>query len=226
MIKELIEHFISATFISGVLIYLGKHISVKLLDSVVETYKHKLTINLEEFKRKQQQALQEYSIRHSKLHQDRSEIIKILYKKIVHLESKVERYVNWSNNIKLYMNDNIIITDDIKEQGVTYYKESIEVLSDDVICEFMEYVKENEIFFSDELMVLLEHFIISLRKISSLRSIAKMSLERKFMYEGSEINVLEDDKWAERLLKIHSEIQNVKKEIRNEFKSLLGVIGS
>ena len=223
ILQSIVTTVISTTVIIGILGFIGKAFITKFFDGVVEKYKSQLNHNLEEFKSKNQSLLEENKIRYSRLHEDRANIIRDLYKRLLDLESKINAYVYSSEAVSRKSSPIIEISDEVIEQSKRNYEESINQLSDELIFGFLNYVEENEIFFNEDLMQCLNKLKHSLYSIRALHNISKESLEGKLIHGGKIINVAEDKDWNESLGKILSEIKSIKAEIKKEFRNLLGV---
>ncbi|MBN1052221.1 hypothetical protein FDB28_10380 [Clostridium botulinum] len=216
IVKYIISIIIGGGFVTVAVVYIGKIFIGKIFDGMVETYKHKLSTELEKFKVEQQKLLNEYKIKYSRLHDDRANIIIELYRKLVKLQKEIELFTLNAESI------NEVMTDDIDENNVIFeirkdeevYKNRCSELQEEMFDDFINFVYENTIFFTDDLMKLLNELIKLFCAMKILTGIAKESIEdkRKFSYSvisNSELGI--------------KKIKDVKKEIEKEFRSLLGV---
>lgn len=219
-IIETIKYLISTGLITAAIIYIGKIVVGKVFDGLVETYKYKLNTELEEFKSKQQKALNEYKIRYSRLHEDRAGIIVELYKKLVRIESRLEKFVQWNNmmRVDLTITPNINF-DDLDPYFKEEYVKSMEQLPRDMFVDFFTFVHENDIFFTEDLV----ESLIKLNKLLSTISIFTNMSKDTFENGQLEYQVKKDNKSFNNLIEILKRIKDIKKELQKEFRYLLGV---
>lgn len=215
---EIVKYFISIGFITAAIVFIGKVAVGKLFDGLVETYKYKLDTELEEFKANQQKILDEYKITYSRLHEDRANIIVELYKKLVRIESKLETFVQWNRMMRI----NPVITpninfDDFDMYEKEEYKKSMEEINKELFYDFFDFVHENDIFFTEDLV---ESLIKLNELLSRMRIFASIS---KDTFDRGELEQKLDNKSDNIFIETLRSIKNIKKELQKEFRILLGV---
>lgn len=129
---NLIHFLISIEAISGVIIYLGKKILDKLLESGVEKYKNELNITLETHKNK----LQLEHHKFTKLHVEQCEVIRGIYKKIQKLSFLLNDFL-------------VLIKENRRLERFDFENTIMPCITASMECE--EYFKENEILLSENL---------------------------------------------------------------------------
>lgn len=220
-IVEILKYFIGTGLVTAAIIFVGKKAIEKICDGLVETYKFNLNTELEGFKAKQQKVLEEYKITYSKLHENRSNVIIELYKRLVRLEGKIELFVQWSGLIykDISNGDPGPKIDELLEYGIENFKKSVEDLQEDMFQDFNNFVNENDIFFTQNITISLIELNKNLSTINILKEVVNDFLhDNKFKH-----NVKDVDKFNETLEKALIKIQSIKKELRNEFQGILGV---
>jgi hypothetical protein len=220
-IMEIIKYLISASFITGTIVFIAKLAVGKIFDGLENKYKHKLNAELiafesdkqrllEAFKANQQKLLDENKIRYTRLHADRADVIVETYKRLVKLETKIDTFIK-SITLKYdYITDISNIDNEFRESINEGYNNSIEELQEDMFCDFFYYVNENNIFFTGDLTESFNELNRNLNRMNILKGIAKR-------------DAVGADELINPLKLVIEKIKKIEEEIQKEFRSLLGV---
>lgn len=231
---EILQYFISASFITLAIVYTGKMAIGKIFDGLVKKYEGKLNTQLETLKAEyqteietlkankkemlegikaeHQKLLDKNRITYERLHRDRTDIIVEIYKKLARLEHKIEEFLNSAESKYVDMYPPSSIDCKLLELVNKRYIDSVVELSNDMIDDFCNYVNENKLFFTEDLAESLDDLNLRLNRIKNLKGIAEDERE------------VESDKLIEALELTYKKIKEIKEEIQKEFRSLLGVV--
>lgn len=222
-ILELLGIFtIGSTCITTLLVFLGKKIidyffmkSLQKYKSNLElqfqSYKLELNKQIESYKTNLQKATFEHQIKYSKLHEERALVIKELFSKLVKVEKSMGSFVALFEPVGERPKE---------EKG----KDAAKDFND-----FLDYVRTNEIYFSDDICELMYKIIDEIRD-AWLKFITYPSYKKidYFLPEPklAEIEKKKLDFWIEAWKKINQDIPTLKKQLKQELQKMLGVEGS
>lgn len=195
---------------SGIIIWLGKFIITKAVDVGIEKYKAELVKDIEKHKADLSRITTEHQVKFSKLHEQRAEKIKNLYDKVREME-KALRYSTTIFQGSEFSND----TD---RDNAAFNQ----------IASLIDLVDTERIYFDDSTIYRLDSLIKKSKEI--LRAMVKVRLYHKqydhLLERRREVpeNVLNEmDKWNEVDERIDTELKELKIDLANEFKTLLGI---
>lgn len=128
VLKELGKHFISVSVMAAGIIYIVKSLLELVIEKNIESYKQNLertnTIEIEKAKHKLSSYYTEKNLLFSKLTEEKANVLKELYKKLVDVEFCLQGYANDKynkfNRLYIEKNNKEIIFDKIKD-FVYYY---------------------------------------------------------------------------------------------------------
>jgi len=205
-VGELLKNLINAASIVAILVYLGKKAIELYLGKNIEKYKYGLNLQVEEVKSKMNAEIEahknklnilakEQEIKFGNLHQERAELIKKIYLKIVAYEKKLGQYVEEMNGSEL-----------LKHQNVA---------RNELLSEFDDFVNVynlNRIYFSTETCELLDSFVVKSEGISDkLRLIGSQNADKYH-------DIIKEVDFLKNFI-----IKPIERELAEEFRYLLGV---
>ncbi|QIL75196.1 hypothetical protein [Hymenobacter sp. HDW8] len=219
---QIIEFFISVSFITGAIIFLAKKITEKYLESRIEKYKNSLQLDTEAFKNELnfkteafkhelQISSTEHQIRYSKLYEERGEIIKLIYNLLLELENSLSDLTSmfqgpeWKDDTE---------KDDKATESIKKTRNALEV---------------NRIFFSIDLCSKIEFLLSDSQKVIHEMFIAKRLEQRNERFNKNRMSLTEEEllkpskKWIELNEKVQSETKNARMDLAQEFRNLIGV---
>lgn len=132
VLENILTFSIGTISVSACVVFIAKAIFNKWMDVGLEKYKSKLNLELEEFKIEKQKISDEHKLKFTKLHEERADVIKELYSKLL----DVEDYI--SLNIKA-----IEKKENNKELELKLYNS---------VSQYMEYSNKNRIFFDKDIV--------------------------------------------------------------------------
>lgn len=198
MIQNVLTFTIGTISVSAVVIAVSKRVFDKWLESRLAKYNYELKIKLEEYKLEKQKIIEENKIRFTKLHEERAEIIKVLYKKLVIMQDYINIYVNAIKNGQC--------------NSDTFNQSRANVIKS--IPDFMRYINRNRIFFDEDILF----------SIDEIEAIASMIINT---YEGvysDSSDFKNSTEWNEITKKmIDEEIPQFRHALELKFRNLLGV---
>lgn len=187
----------------AVLGWLAKSLVSSLLEKDIQKYKIELErekeSELEKMRCQLSQLTNEHKIRFERLHERRDEVIATLYSKIVEFYRNVDNFV-----------DLIFL---LGEAAI----EKEEVALFDAVDSLKVYAEKNRIYFSEELCARLDALYNTADEPTVL---LRLAVENPDAAKDKSI-VLEA--WKAAREKIDGEVQEIRKEIESDFRSLLGV---
>ena len=127
MFVDIVKYFFSVSVITAGIVYLSKHIVDHYFDKDIERFKNEL-----------EKAAIEHQIRYAKLHEERAQAIKEIYKRIAIAERLTKEYVT-----------------PVDFGGLAPIEERRKKAADSA-NEYLNYYNENKIFLSDEICCLLD----------------------------------------------------------------------
>ena len=195
---------------STVIIWLGKFIITKTVDVGVERYKAELVKDVEKHKAELSRINFEYQIKFSKLHEDRGEKIKLLYHKIIELKKILGHSTTLGQGGEFGTDT---IRDDESLKTIQSLVELVELekiyFSNSTIFKFNSLIKE-----SKEILL----GIMDVR--SNYNEYYRLSKTSQQVPEEVKIGMY---RWKEVDGKIEKEFEQIKEELANEFRLLLGI---
>lgn len=207
--ESILIYFISATGITGALIWLGKFSIKKSFDLGIEKYKSSLQKELENYKSELMRFNYEQQIKFNKLHEERGDKIKLLYNKLNILERTLIYLTTPAQGPEF--------VDDINRE-----KEAMEKLNS-----LYEDLDNNRIYFTDSTLSKFENIIEQSNTIISEMRTAKIYTKGIHEYQKSnqyapEIYYEKGKLWSSAHAKTQNEFRILKLELINEFRKLLG----
>ncbi len=204
MHMDLLQFIIGSSAITTAIIFIAKFVIKWMGDAGLERYKSELQQETFKFQSALEKDLESYRIRFSRLHLEQVEVVKNLYSKLIKAENPLEyltRSVKWSN-------------------GKTEEENAKEVIENS--NEFFRYFEENEIILNEETC----HLIITIR--TKILEVWNTYSNKKFAMDNSirgkelvELVKSMRDAYDKILL---GEIQELKKELKRDFRQKLGVM--
>jgi len=182
---ELFKIWGIAGIIAAASVWLIKNILDQILKKDVANFKHELERQTIEFK-----------IRYEKLHAERAEVIKEIYKKISKTFRSLHSYVNiaqWSGEPS-------------QEEKAKAAAQSAN--------ELVEYYEENRIFLEEEVAIEIDTLMKEFKDVWLTYNLSK-SLQP---HSDESIKA-----WDKAWKKINEEVPNVKKIIENKFRKIIGI---
>lgn len=179
---------------------------------MIEEAKHEQQKVLEGIKAEYQKLIDKNKITYERLHEDRTNAIVKIYKKLARLEPKIEEFLNAATFKYEDMYPPSNIEDKLLQLVNKRYINSIEELSNDMFDDFCDCANENALFFKDDLAKSLAELNIRLIRIKNLKGIAENEIE------------VDAHDLIEALKLTDERIKKIKEGIQNEFRSLLGVV--
>lgn len=192
IIISVLSLLIGAVAISVIIIYISKEILNKWMEA--KTIEYELNSKFEEFKINQQ-ILESEKIKFNKLQEERSEVIKELYFKVVDIQGLLIKYVRNSRNKK----------------KVEHNYESISNKLYISLVEFIDYLEKNKI-------LLHESIIKNSKEIEDIAKLIVASYEDTSL--SNEYNVFIDNV---NLHIIKDEIPKFRVELEKQFKYISGI---
>lgn len=197
MIESILNFSIGAISVSAIIIFISKAIFNRWMDMRVLQYENELNLKLEEFKIEKQRLADKYKVRYTKLHEDRAEVIKKLYTKLVDMQDYLSLYVKDIKASKIETGEFKYIRNKLFES----------------IPDFMNYSNRNKIFFD-------EKTLFAIKEIEAITNIVVQSYEQDFE-DGSDFKNSEE--WHELAMRlINNEIPSFRKDLEIRFRLLLG----
>jgi len=185
MLQEILNNLITVLLTSGVIVYLSKALMSNLFSKDLE--KFKANIEKEAFS---------YRVRYEKMHSERAEVTKELYKKIVKTYRTFHSYMCPLQTSGEPSQD---------EKG----GEAVKIANN-----FTDYYEENRIFVDEELA----------KKIDKLSETFKQAWNEFEIYRLSKKNREFDlENWREAWKIISEQTPIIKKEIEDEFRKIIGI---
>ncbi|MBK0384546.1 hypothetical protein I5M32_16420 [Pedobacter sp. SD-b] len=207
IIEEIIKFSIGGLTITGIIVYLGKLILTKSSDMLIENYRNQLAISKAEHQNQLEILKTEHQIRFSKLHSERGEIIKEIYQDFYDLEQKLE------NMTTLFQGPEWKIDKKRDDEATEMYRQT---------CDRLE---RNRIYFTEELCSQLASALEQYNNI--IRQMLKAKNHAKYDSDGSGRRFPEGqgsmDLWKDAEEKTKNEIMNLRLELANVFRGLIGV---
>lgn len=195
---------------STVIIWLGKFIITKTVDVGIEKYKAELIKDIEKHKAELSRITIEHQVKFSKLHEHRAEKIKMLYGKVKELEKSLGHSTT-------------------RFQGPNF---STDTERDDKCrtlgFELEEIIDTERIYFSDSTVQKFELIISESREILNEISKVKYAYFEYDKLRETEFPIpnetkREMQKWATVNKRVEQEFKELKLELANEFRILLGI---
>lgn len=203
IIKTGIETFVGLSFGGITAIAVVKYLSKKLLDGwlqkKIDYYKNELNKDYEKYKTDIQLLAKENELRFSKLHNDRVEVIKNIYSKIVDVELNLFTLVRILRNESPDKPDwmNLITKTDQSFHDLQYY------------------YTQNRIYFTADDCSLFSDICTLIIELFDIKIFTDYIQDKKKI----------EDEWFEKADKlINSEIPKLQFRIENIFRNILGVV--
>lgn len=192
----------SVTIVS-IIGFIAKSVINTWLNSKIENYKATLSKEVEEYKSNLQRLANEHNIRYSKLHNDRAMIIEHLYSQLFKMEKSMREFIN---PVKLSTDP------PRKEKGKTAVEDA---------NSFVDFYYEKKIFFSENICNLIENINKEIRQ--SFDFFIWYSLPNSIDEYFSNITPKQREIWVEAWDKIDRNVPELRKELEDQFRELLGV---
>jgi hypothetical protein len=158
--------------------------------------------DLERFKSRLQTSVTEHQIRYAKLHDDRAEVIRSTFTKIVVMHRSMKSYMNAFQSGR-----------DDKEVRQNLEKKGVKAADD--INEFIDYYSENEIFFSEEIC-------------KNMNRLIEIVREAWWTYDLQIVNAPRGQSsikhWDKIEKTLTEDIPTIKKQLIEQMRQILGVI--
>ncbi|MGG9960360.1 hypothetical protein [Ferruginibacter sp. SUN106] len=200
----------SLTGLSTIIIWLGKFIITKTVDTGIEKYKAELTKDIEKHKAELSKITLEHQVKFSKLHEQRADKIKLLYNKVKELEKSLQHSTTVFQGPEF--------SDDTQRDSETLNQ----------IVSLTDLVDAERIYFSESTILRFESLIQKSREILKGMRNVRLSHQQydSLIKRNKEVpqKILEEmDKWTEVDDKVEDEFKGLKLELANEFRNLLGI---
>lgn len=191
------------------IIFFGKQLIEFFFNKTIEVKKTELAQNLENHKMQIEQEnknfqhqldskLQEFNIKFSSLHSERANVVKELFLKILVLQSSLNDLFKID---RLHLKDNINVLQNFTNN----------------FNDFKRYFLPNKIYFSHQLEIKIEKFLIEYSKITSdCINILDQNNKNNF-------STNDDLKWKELSEKFDDFSNEIIKELSDDFREILGV---
>jgi hypothetical protein len=195
---------------STVIIWLGKFIITKAVDVGIEKYKAELIKDIEKHKAELSRVTIEHQVKFSKLHEQRAEKIKTLYGHV----RELEKSLNYSTT---------------RFQGSSF---GTDTERDDkcrkLAFELEDVIDIERIYFSDLTIQKFESIISESKEILSdiaqvRHAYSEYDRLRETSFQISLETKHEMEKWKEVEKRVEQEFKELKLELANEFRGLLGI---
>ena len=207
---EVYQFFISIAGVTTVIIWIGKLIITKSVDAGIEKYKAELVKDINKHKEELSRMTLEHQVKFSKLHEQRAEKIKFLYDKVKELEKSLAHSTT-------------------RFQGPNF---SADTERDDkcrkLAFELEGIIDTERIYFSDFTIQKFELIIsesnVILNEILKVRN-AHLEYDRlKDTPFPIPLVIMEEmQKWTEVDKRVEQEFKELKLELADEFRRLLGI---
>jgi uncharacterized membrane-anchored protein YhcB (DUF1043 family) len=174
-----------------------------LTEKIKLQIKHEYDLKFENAKKELEKKATRFQIQYSKLHLDRSEILKELYSKLIDAEDCLKNLVStgqgpeWSQNTKKEENANNVIRD-------------IKI-----------FILKNRIYFDAPFCEKLEKLILEYEDV--ILNIDESKMIKNFEKSGLHTNESYFDKWIQQRDRMNIEITDIRVSLELEFRKLLGV---
>jgi hypothetical protein len=203
---EFLKSLINAVSVVAILTYLGKKAFELYLGKNIEKYKYDLSMEVEAVKSKMNSEIESYKnklnilakeqeIKFSKLHQERAELIKNIYIKIVLYEKKLMKYVEEMNKGEFLDGQDAVRTELLRE-----------------LDDIANLYNLHRIYLSSETCGLLDSFMLKCVGISDKLKLINNRNIGKYPDIISEVSFF-----------IKNFIKPIERDLVEEFRSLLGV---
>jgi hypothetical protein len=179
--------------------WLAKSIFSNWLSKNVESHKSELNKSVEQYKSEIQRELQLHQIRNNKLHNDRTEVIRVMYKNLILME-------HWLH--QTFWPAKYIGGLSLEERA---WK------ADDAVGVFGIYYSENKIYFSKDTCNLFDKLMECSLKIV-------LDMRQSLADKTNEGGIRQKEVWHDSWNAIDSIIPSLKSQLENDFRQLLGVI--
>jgi hypothetical protein len=198
--QNILTFMIGTVSVSAVIIAVSKRVFDRWLQTRVIKYDYELKFKIEEYKLEKEKIAEESKIRFSKLHSERAEIIKELYKKLVRMHDFLIVYFDEYNTNNTDSNKFL----------------TMESLMDEATTDFLNFSNDNRIYFDTKLA----------STIKQIEDIVVLKLDiRKYKVSVTENNKTKLSDSESRFINqlIHEEIPCLKELLEQEFRKILGV---
>ena len=203
---EVIQNLGAFLIGSGILGYFGKNIFEYYLDRSIDKYRLLLDKERQEYMQQLQLITQKHQIQYSKLHNDRADVIKLLYQKLVTMEQSMRDYMS---PIRF---------------GGEYSREQMKELAGKAAQEFFNYFSSNEIFFDKTICTLIGEMHKLYLDAWVEFTIYDDEATREAVTTDRDLRKERAKVWKSTWDKIDMKIPPIKDKLKNQFRDLLGVI--
>ena len=203
--QEVTQNVLTSLGGIGIIGFIVKKLFETYLAKNVDKYRSQLDKETDIFKHQLQLITQEHQIKYFKLHNDRAEVIKELYQKLIIMEEAMRSYMA---KYKPADSDNEQLQKKASEFAISFFLffHQNEIFFDDVICSLIKEIDEiyveawNKYSFhntKEDIQIASDNNLYRTKRIEELKSV-----------------------WDT----INKKIPPIKTEIANQFRNLLGVI--
>jgi hypothetical protein len=206
LLEEILKFSIGGLTVVGIVVFLGKLIITKSSDLLIENHKKKLEQENKNFQHSLDVKLNEFNIQFSKLHQDRAEVVKKLYHRIIELQSAMQVF---TRRIHFVEKD----AEKEKQERIDRVNKALE--------EFINFYMPNKIYFDKGLAHKLDKLASDYR--NNGWDFANMS---NFLSDGTMSKELYADytkKTGDISELVKNKFPKIIEELEVEFRTLLGV---
>lgn len=201
--NPILTFLIGMSGITTALIFIAKFTIKWIGDAGLEKYKNELIQESIKYKSELDKDLETFKIKYTRLHLEQVEIIKLLYSKLIKAEKLLENLVR-----------PIKINPERTDEELS--KEVVEKVND-----FIDYYDENEVIFNEETCKTIDQ--IKSNYIKVWNTYARNQIYNKNASGELWIKLADEmRKMYETILE--GEIQNLKKELKTDFRKKLGII--
>ncbi|MFD0963225.1 hypothetical protein [Pseudofulvibacter geojedonensis] len=206
LIEEILKFSIGGLTITGIVVFLGKLILTKSSDIIIENHKNQLEISKANHQNQLEIFKTEHQIKFSKLHAERGEIVKEIYKAFYELEIKLESMTT------LFQGPEWTTDKTRDEDAISKYRETLQLL------------ENNRIFFSEELCTQLTSALEDYKAI--INQMLQAKNHARFESDGSGYRFPDGegsiDLWRDAEKKTKNEIRELRLELARVFRDLIG----
>lgn len=196
LLEEILKFSIGGLTITGIIVYLGKLILTKSSDFLIENHKNQLEISKAE-----------HQVKFSKLHNERGEIIKLIYQDLYELEQKFEHMTTLFQGPE-WKTDKKRDDDAIAKYHETYNR-----------------LENNRIYFKEDLCEQISLALEDYKKV--IQQMLEAKHKAKFESDGTGYRYPEGkgslDLWMDAEKKVQNEIKELRLDLAKTFRELIGV---
>jgi len=191
---------------SGILALLIKSLVANSLNKDLEAFKSTLSKDVETFKSNLQLATIEHHVRYSKLHEDRAQVIKELYGKLVDLDLAIYSVLKYFQPV-----GESSIEDKVKEYGRLH-------------DEFNKFLIPNRIYFGVDTCKVIDSLLLLSRDTFFDITTYPVSIhDPQYVHGPRELLTERAEYWEKARKVFDTDIKELKEKIETQFREMLGV---